>query len=185
MKKRALISVLSIGVLILLAQVLLTVSGWYSEMVPWHQKMGGFSTGWDPSFSGGEHDHTDHKEITIGNNFYTIPDTEIQYHINATVNKGTADVMVYDITDAGLGVQETDKLELVYSTRIEESGIFDLDLSELPENRIYLITVFENEGSDFYLETYGSFRLKRWMYIHDRYLSMLPFVDARYNPEEW
>lgn len=184
MKKKFFLSIIGVIAFILLINIILIGTGWYNEMVSGQGEIGGFTTAWDPSYSGGEQDHTDHGVITIGCHFRTISGTKIQYHINAEIVSGTADVVVYDITDTDLDNHKTDQLTVAYSKTIQESGIIDIDLSELPIDRTYIITVFENAGSDFYVELRGDYQLKRWMYLHDKYLARLPFIHILYDPAE-
>lgn len=186
MKKKVSISVIGALGLLCIANVILVLVGWYDTKI--EISADGFTTGWDSSYTGTEDDNTDHKEISISHYWRTFEGLSVWYEVNAMMQEGSADLVVYDVTEefethATSGKKwQTEGLTVAYSETITETGNHKVDLSNLQTDRIYLITVFENKGSNYTMELQRHYTIKRWMYLHDKYLTILPFVEPAYDP---
>lgn len=183
-KKRRMVPIIIFILIFIIINIILYCVGWYNEMVSGNQIIGSFTTGWNPSDTDGTYNDTEHSQISIGAYFRTFSGVKVKYHIIAEMNAGTAELVVFDVTEKGLACRDREQLEVAYEQVVENSGEFDVDLSGLPENRIYLITVFENEDTDYTMELEGTYEIKRWMYLYDRYFAKFPFVSIKYDPGE-
>ncbi len=187
MKKKVSIAVISVLVLLCVVHGILTLTGWYEEAVEISGP--GFTAGWDSSYAETEDDNTDHKEVSIANYFRMFEGLSMYYKVNAVMHEGTADLVVYDVTEefetfTSGERRQTEGLTIAYSETITENGIHKVDLSNLRKDRIYMITVFENEGSNFTMELQSYYTIQRWMYLHDKYLTILPLIEPTYDPNE-
>lgn len=154
MKKKILWMIAILLLFALVIHIILYKTNWYSEMVDGKNK-NGFTSGWDDSYKGSEYDNTDHQSISISNSFRTFDGLDMRYRVSMQINRGSLDIAVFDITEFGNQAynMSAKELDMVFSETYSESGDYELDFNDLPDNRIYLLTVFENKGSIFSINT--------------------------------
>lgn len=182
MKKK---SCLILGILLVVfvaINVCLYMSGWYNEMV-WGKSKSGFTTSYSPTDVDEMFDHTNRDIICIDDRWRALDGIKMRCQVSANIKKGKFDIVIYDITDVDYqSLQSTESLSIVYKKTIEKNGLHELDLSKLPEGKCYCLTVYCEEESDFYTEVTCDWDMERWMYLYDKYLTKLPFVEEKYNP---
>ncbi len=185
-KKKIIISIV-VGIVIIIGVLAVTHlyllrSGWYKEQVSCGSS--GFTSGWNPSYADTRFDNTSHEEFSsVGSTFWTFSGACVKHRVNTTVKEGSFDIIVHDITETGFFPESITDAEEVYHETITESGSYLLDFSDLPLNRLYRVGVYENQGCSFLVEVMSEDTVCRWMYIHDKYLTQLPFIKEKYDPE--
>ncbi len=180
-KRTCQVIIIFLGIIVL-TQLYLITSGWYQEQVP-IMVQSGMTSGWDPSYAETKDDNTSHEKLgSVGLFFWTFSDAHVKYELEATVKQGSFDVIVHDITEAGLRHDTTAGLEEVYHETFSKTGNYEIDLSNLPLDRMYFISIYENPDCSFTAEMMSDATICRWMLMHDNYLTNLPFVEEKYDP---
>lgn len=160
----------------------LYLSGWYQDMV-WGKSESGFTTGYSPEDTNEMFDLTNRDIICMDNRWRTFDGLKLRYKISADIKESNFDVVVYDITDIqSPNIESTKGLDIVYTKTIDASGTYELDLSQLPVDKRYCLTVYCEKESDFSVDVKCDWDVERWMYLHDKYLAVLPFVETKYDP---
>jgi predicted nucleic acid-binding Zn-ribbon protein len=158
------------------------MSGWYKEMV-WGKSESGFTASYSPADENEMFDYTNRDTVCIDNRWRSFEGVKVRYKISADIKQDKFDVVVYDITDVKFeSIRSTEDLNIVYTQTIDSSGTYELDMSRLPNDKWYSLTIYCEEESDFFVEVTCDWDVERWMYLHDKYLTKLPFVEIKYNP---
>lgn len=170
-------------------------TGWFHELVLYSEGSG-FDTGHMPEEQRSRDDFgcelwQDDKWIANGiaameNNPLGV---QLSYNIDTTIVKGKIRFVVYDMgKEFAEDERQLDlsRYEIVYDQELVESGNYHIDLSSLESNRFYIVTLLETiePDTEYTASVRNEIKVLRWQQLYDKYLTVLPFVESKYDPEE-
>lgn len=112
----------------------------------------------------------------------------VDVSMDVTIRKGSFKVAIYELgKDVDIKGQRCEQYlsedKKVHEEEYTETGTYQMDLSMLQPEEIYMLVWLEPLGGDLaYSYNYTeSLRVKRWQYLYDKYIGNLPFCTPLYD----
>lgn len=173
---------LTIFLIIIISQLLLWGLGWYSKPV--------LSSGYiecilertkqDMEAGAGIADRT--KAKNIRDSFAYFDGLQMVYEFSLGLSQGSLELVILDIENAAF-IADGMEFEAVQTREVTESGVFTWEITGLEEGHWYALAVYGSEDSLFSGTVAARYRIFRWQYLHDKWLSRLPWVEEKYYPQ--
>lgn len=172
---------LIIFLIIIISQLLLWGLGWYSKPV--------FSsctecilerTKQDMEAGSGITDRT--KADNIYDHFAYFDGLQMVYDFSLVLSQGSLELEILDIGNSTF-IADGMEFEAVRTKEVAESGAFSWEITGLEKGHWYALAVYGSEDSLFSGIVDVGYRKFKWQYLHDKWLSKLPFIEEKYYPQ--
>lgn len=167
---------------------------WFLETVPYYGESSG--SGYrkeedvieDIHVTGGKR-YREGDLVSNGGTWFCLREgVSLDIDMNVTVKKGSFKVAIYELgKDFNIHGESSDQYlsedKKVHEEEYNETGTYQMDLSMLQPDEIYMFVWLEPLGGDvayFYNYTERLY-VKRWQYLYDSYIGALPFFKPRYG----
>lgn len=180
--------------MILIGIMVLYKTGWFHELVLYSEGSG-FDTGHMPEEQRLEDDFFGElwkDDKWIANGIAAMEKNplgvKLSYNIDTTIVKGKIRFVVYDmgkeVTEAERQL-DLSRYEIVFDQEIIESGNYHIDLSLLESDHFYIVTLLETiePDTEYTASVRNEIKVLRWQQLYEKYLTVLPFVESKYDPE--
>lgn len=182
MKKPKKVYVLLIILIIIISQLLLWGLGWYSK--PVLSSSGDIyilqRTAQDMEAGTGITDRT--KAENIRGCFAYFDGLQRFYECSLMLSQGSLELAILDIGNSTF-IADGMEFEVVQTKEVTQSGEFSWEITGLEKGHWYALAVYGSEDSLFSGTIDARHRVFRWQYLHDEWLSRLPWVEEKYYPQ--
>ncbi|MDE5966752.1 MAG: hypothetical protein K2G89_07960 [Lachnospiraceae bacterium] len=173
---------LIIFLIIIISQILLWGLGWYSKPV-WGSGEDIYileRTKQDMETGAGITDWT--KAENVRDCFAYFDGLQRVYEFSLVLSQGSLELAILDIGNATF-IADGMEFEAVQTKEVAESGVFSWEIIGLEKGHWYALAVYGSEDSLFSGTIDAGYRIFRWQYLHDKWLSKLPFIEEKYYPQ--
>lgn len=174
--------IISIALVFIISQLLLWGLGWYHVQVKGSGASEYVLERTEQSLEAGSGIADRTKAENIYERFAYFEGLQMSYDFSLILFQGSLELVILDIGNSTF-IADGMEFEVVQTKEVTESGEFSWEITGLEKGHWYALAVYGSEDSLFSGTVMSNWRILRWQYLHDKWLSKLPFIEEKYYPE--